>query len=212
MFLLSSVKALEHTITDINSNEAFIHNIIMKMKTSAKAEDSDKYLLSNLWLLDDKFMTYTYAASDTTVKKIVDEITQKDAKYKAGNRPDLSIFFNRENGVKDLVMVELKGANANQDEKNKAITELVNNLSIVKNNIDNVNSIWSYIVTTVDDDFATTVTNQEFDELFCNDTDARIFYRYYKRLNAHVYVMDLNAIVSDAYARNKTFLEILKKA
>lgn len=181
------------------------------MKTTTNEKDSDKYLLSNLWLLDDKFMTYTYAASDTTVKKIVDEIAQKDAKYKAGNRPDLSIFFNRENGNKDLVMVELKGANASQDEKNKSITELVNNLSIVKKNIVNVNSIWSYIITTIDDDFSATVVNQEFDELFCNDADAKTYYRYYKRLNAHVYVLDLNAIVSDANARNKTFLEILKK-
>lgn len=207
----SIIKALDRAINDLQTSEAFIHNILMKMKTSSEPENNEKYLLSNLWLLDDKFMTYSYVASDTTVKKIVDEIMQKDAKYKAANRPDISIFFNRENQIKDLVMVELKGPNADKDEKNKSITELVNNLDIVKKNINHIGSIWSYIITTIDDDFAQTMSNQEFDELFCNDKDAKIFYRYYKKLNAHVFALDLKAVVSDASARNKTFLEILKK-
>ena len=28
---------------------------------------------------------------------------------------------------------------------------------------------------------------------------------------AHIYVLDINAITDDAFARNKTFLDILKK-
>lgn len=205
------ITALAQAIQDKSTKEAVVHNLIMKKRTSSEETDEDKHLLSNLWLLDDKYMTYSYAASDSTVKKIVDDILEKDAKYKQKNKPDLSIFFNRQNGYKDLIMIELKGPNADGDEKNKAITEIVNNLEIVSKNIPDINSIWSYIITTIDADFARTLKNQDYTELFCNDSEARIFFRYYKALNANVYALDLKAIVSDAKARNQTFLSILKK-
>ena len=54
------IKALETSIEDYNKKEEFIHNIFMPMKTQSFNDDIDKQYLSNLWLLDDKFMTYSY--------------------------------------------------------------------------------------------------------------------------------------------------------
>jgi hypothetical protein len=40
------------------------------MKIDSFGAGMEKYLLSNKWPLDDKFMTYSYAASDKTVMGI----------------------------------------------------------------------------------------------------------------------------------------------
>jgi len=205
----SIIKALRKGIEDDSKKENFFHNIIMPQRTS-DASDTGKHWLSNLWLLDDKFMTYSYAASDTTVKKIKDDIEAKNAEtYKRSNRPDLSIFFNKMNGSKDLIMVELKGSHAEKNEKNKSISELPNNIDIIRRNIPDVCRIWGYIITTIDGDFAATIKNQDFDELFATGEDNKLYHRYYKELKAYIFVLDFNTLISDAFARNKTFLDIL---
>jgi hypothetical protein len=157
-------------------------------------------------------MTYSYAASDTTVNKIKDDIEAKNTEtYKTSNRPDLSIFFNKMNGSKDLIMLELKGPHADKNEKNKSITELPNNIDIIRRNIPDVCRVWGYIITTIDDDFAATIENQEFTELFAAGEDNKLYHRYYgKKLQTHIFVLDFNTLISDAFARNKTFLDILK--
>ncbi len=38
-----------------------------------------------------------------------------------------------------------------------------------------------------------------------------MYYKYYGNINAHIHVIDLQTICDDAFARNKTFLDILKK-
>ena len=207
----SIIKALRKGIEDDSKKESYFHNIIMPKRTS-DASYVGRHWFSNLWLLDDKFMTYSYAASDTTVNKIIDDIQAKDteARYKTSNRPDLSIFFNKMNGSKDLILIELKGSHADKNEKNKSITELPNNIDIIRRNIPDVCRVWGYIITTIDADFADTLENQQFDELFATGEDNKLYYRYFgKKLRAHIFVLDFNTLISDAFARNKTFLEIL---
>ena len=57
------IKALKIAVEENTENEKFYHDIFMPMKTSSSENDENKHLLSNIWLLDDKFMTYSYAAS-----------------------------------------------------------------------------------------------------------------------------------------------------
>lgn len=180
-------------------------------KRMTDASYTGRHWLSNLWLLDDKFMTYSYVASDTTVKKIIDDIEAKNTEtYKTNNRPDLSIFFNKINGSRDLIMIELKGSHADKNEKDKSISELPNNINIIRRNISDVCKVWGYIITTIDDDFTATIENQDFDRLFASGEENKLYHRYYDKLKAHIFVLDFNTLISDASARNKTFLDILK--
>lgn len=213
LFRDNIIKALEKSIYDVDTKEKIVHDIFMPMHTMSKQKDEDKHLLSNLWLIDDKFMTYSFCASDISVNRICDAIESKNkVTYKTSHRPDLSIFFNRNDKEKDVIMVEFKGPNASKDEKNKSLTELPNDISIVRKNIEGIRTIWSYIITTIDDDFADSIENSEdYTRLFSDNSTNRSYYRYLKRNNAHVFIIDLKTIVSDAFARNKTFLDILKK-
>ena len=207
------IRALQHALVDSSYDEAYIHNIFMPMHTQLEARDAEKHLLSNLWLIDDKFMTYSYAASDVSVERIKAALgDNKDNFYGRLNRPDLSIFFNKREGMKDLIMVEFKGIHASKNEKTKSLTELPLDLNIVRNNISNINSIWSYIITTVDEDFKQVIESTDFyKEIFCDDSSLCAYYGYNKKSNAHIYIVDLRSIIADASARNKTFLDILKK-
>lgn len=207
------IKALKIAMDENSENEKFYHNIFMPMKTSSKEKDDNKHLLSNIWLLDDKFMTYSYAASDKTVNQIKDEIEEKNSnKFKISHRPDLSIFFNKVDGFKNLVMVEFKSPNADLDEKNKALSELPDDIAIVKRNISDIETVWSYIVTTIDDDFEFSIESSEtFTQLFSTEERTKAYYRYLSKANAHVFIIDLRTIVADSYDRNKTFLNILKQ-
>ena len=176
----SIIKALEEAISDTEKKEKFIHDIFMPMRTVSHEEDKDKCYLSNFWLLDDKFMTYSYAASDMAVEAIKRDIELKnEQRYKEKNRPDLAIFFNKIDGHKNLIIAELKGANASENEKNKALTELPNDVAIIKKHIPDVDTIWSYIITTIDDNFKATIENQgEYIELFSADNIQLFYYKY----------------------------------
>ncbi|MFR5892333.1 MAG: hypothetical protein ACLUG4_07760 [Bacilli bacterium] len=208
------IKALETSIEDYNKKEEFIHNIFMPMKTQSFNDDIDKQYLSNLWLLDDKFMTYSYVASDKSIKQIAEALkVSKAEKTNILNRPDTTILFNRKNEEhhRDAIVIEFKGANASKDEKNKSITELPNDIRFLRNNVDNINSIWGYIITNIDEDFDFTLMNSDFKPLFTADGQNKSYYKYYANINSHIYVIDIKSIVIDALARNKTFLDILKK-
>lgn len=207
------INALKIAIEQNNDIEQYYHNIFMPMKTYSNYEDKDKHLLSNIWLLDDKFMTYSYAASDRTIKQIKDEIEKKNnIQFKIAKRPDLSIFFNKNNGRKNIVMVEFKSPKAELYEKTKAFTELTNDINIIKRNIPDIDTVWSYIITTIDEEFEFSIeTSESYTQLFSTEEASKAYYRYLPKANAHTYIIDLRTIISDASDRNKTFLDILKK-
>lgn len=209
----SIIKALNSAILDPSKKEKFIHDIFMPMRTNTFSTDENKHLLSNLWLLDDKFMTYSYAASDETIEAIKADITAKnEEKFKNKNRPDITIFFNTQNSQKNVVVIEFKGANADKYEKKKALTELPDDVAIIKKHIPDVSTIWSYIITSIDDEFKFSIENQDnYFELFTPESSYRAYYKYFPKQNAHEFILDLSAITSDAFARNKVFMDILKK-
>ena len=222
LFRQNIIEALESAINDIDRKEDFIHNIFMQMKTSIEYEkypEENRYCFNNFWLLDDKFMTYSYAASDKTINQIKNIIykdySDEENTHKSLKRPDLVIFFsnNKESNKKDAIIVEFKGANTSYDEKRKSITELPNNMADIKKCLTDVETIWGYIITTIDDKFAETIENTEkFEKLFSDNVDYKAFYGYYQKSNAHVTIIDLRMVISDSKARNNTFLNILKKS
>lgn len=205
------IEALAKMAEDNEKTEKLLHNIFAEMKTESKTPISAYD--SNIWLLDDKYMTYTYLASDKTIKQICDKIdTEDQKKYKAKNRPDLTIFYSsKEADFKNVVAIEFKALGATLDEKNKSLTELPRNVKIIKENIKNIKETWAYIITSIDDDFAESIETQDYKKLFASDGN-RVYYRYMENIGAHLYVVSIDAIIKDAETRNNVFLNIIKKS
>ncbi len=207
------IKALQRAIIDTTKNEDFIHDIFMPRRSKADTH-SDGYA-TNLWLFDDKFMTFTNAFSDTNFKQIVEAIFDNTTSLtdELGmnlKKPDLVIFFNKEIS-RDALIVEFKGANAPLGEKEKAIGEIGRNCLLLKEKVPEINTIWAYIVTNIDHEFEVSLKGNGYKPRFTNANDGKIMYFYNDSVPVHVYALDLGAITADAFARNKTFLDILKK-
>lgn len=209
------IEGLKKALSDRDKKEDYIHDIIMQMKISIseQVDKCDKHYFTNFWLFDDKFMTYSYAASDRTMKQIINDIGEKYERiYRSSDRPDIAIFYNKDDNQKDAILMELKGVHASKDEKDKSLIELPNNIDTIRQNIPECNRIWGYIITDIDDEFERSIKNQDrYQSLFSNAEDGKAYYTYFKEKQAHVTIIDLKSIIADADARNSVFLNILSK-
>ena len=56
-------------------------------------KDLSNIYQNNLWLLDDKYMTYNTAMSNKSMKEIVEEISQNISNEQDRKTPDLAVIF-----------------------------------------------------------------------------------------------------------------------
>lgn len=204
-----------------NSNcEADLHNLFMKMgRISLEEESKDTKYDSNLWLLDDKFMSYFGAFSDKQIKIIKDKILKEyESNEDDKKEPDLTIFYSDVNSKqKDLIVIEFKPISAKSLEKGVALYEIQRNLGIITSSFDDIRNIYGYIITKIDDEFCRALEYQDLTKLFSNG-NTPMFYKYNNKLknkngnnvDAHIYLLSAEMICSDATARNKLFLDIIR--
>ena len=204
-----------------NSNcEADLHNLFMKMgRISLEEETKDTKYDSNLWLLDDKFMSYFGAFSDKQIKIIKDKILKEyESNEDDKKEPDLTIFYSDVNNKqKDLIVIEFKPISAKSLEKGVALYEIQRNLGIITSSFDDIRNIYGYIITKIDDEFCRALEYQDLTKLFSNG-NTPMFYKYNNKLknkngnnvDAHIYLLSAEMICSDATARNKLFLDIIR--
>lgn len=210
-----------HSFTGENV-EADIHNLI----APKGAEFSDGELLkdlyrNNVWVLDDKFMSYYIVLSEAEMNKVVDVLTEGEAKDDDDDRPDIVMFFsgdpNKEGNMVDVVVVELKrlGIKAEQssivefqlDTRTQRLAEYYHK---------RIQRMWFYGVVDFDERYETHLINSGFDPLFSN---GNVYFRSKKVYTdktktvgviQNAYILDFKALVEDASSRNETFLKILQ--
>jgi len=192
--------------------ESIIHNLFMKQYT-----DDDYFSVgkNNLWLLDDRFTSYSYAASDRRIKEVLAELGEEsDDIDNAGDKPDLSLFFSHNPiNPKSLksVLVEIKPFDFSKKpdrKKHQGIQQLVDYVKAFKKK-ENIEEIWAYLITDIDDKLAERLRNDDYTPLF--STIAPIFHRFFKDLGISIYVIDAKTLISDAESRNRVFLDIIRK-
>lgn len=205
------------------NKEADIHNLIAPKSSEFRDDNiiTDLYN-NNVWILDDKFMSYYIVLSEAEMSKVIDVITKGEVKDNNDDRPDITLFFSDnpqdENTKVDVVVVELKrlGISAEQN-------------SIVEFQLDTrtqrlaeyygkrIQRMWFYGIVDFDDRYRNHLINNGFDPLF---SKGNVYFRskpVYLDLNKqesviqNAYILDFSAIVEDADSRNSTFLKILKK-
>lgn len=205
------------SLTNSNEKEDVLHNLFFPKKTSVtvdgKTEDNKNHLYQNcVWLLDDKFMSYAYTASDITIKKINAEIGN-DSNCTSEKRPDLFILYNSPEDselLKDVVLIEFKKGNIDYKEKNSAIDQVDEYKETLKKIVSNINNFYCYIICDFkadDVDIERVMTNRAFTKVFSNN--GCMYYGYLPGSKTHVTFVSSNSIFADAVARNKTFLNIL---
>lgn len=192
-----------------------IHNLFMPKSNSSK---SSFLYGNNVWIFDDKFMSYIYTASDLTIAQIVSDVTGKPKdeviKHHQEQKPDLIMFYSddKEGVKKDILLVEFKRLHYDLDGRKKAITQLQDYPMYIRKNIKNIRTIFSYTIIDFDEPFREWLTDSQgfIPNAFGNeDNDISEYYRYNKTVEAHLNVLSFSQVLHDANKRNKVFLDIL---
>lgn len=147
------VDGLKELNDDNNSQEELLHNLFMKKGEISDTKETDYSPYdSNIWLLDDKYMSYTKMFSDKQIGIIKQRIINENPNnYGDGKEPDLSIFYNDSAGnIKDLVVVELKAIGATVPFKMFSLSEINRNLGFIAESVDNIETLYGYIITKID--------------------------------------------------------------
>lgn len=202
----------------LTPKEEDIHNLFMPQY---KNSNNSFFYANNMWIFDDKFMSYNYSASDHTIEQIMVDVTGKPKneieEYQGGKKPDLVMFYssdpeNKENQQYDVLLVEFKRLNNGIDSKEKALAQLKKYPYFIKENIERVRSIHTYTIIDIDDEFKTTLVKfEKFKEHAFGDKENKVsaYYRYDEESNAHTHVVSFLQVIQDANKRNKVFLDIL---
>jgi len=192
--------------------ESIIHNLFMERGTQEKYFSVGK---NNLWLIDDRFTTYTYAASEKRIKEILQEIGENDEEVDIPtDRPDLTLFFSHNPEYPERlksVLIEIKPFDfkSKSDRKKFAgVQQLVDYVKAFKVK-ENVEEIFAYLITDIDDKLAERLVNDDYKPLF--STEQPIYHRFYNTLGISIYIIGVKTLIDDALARNKVFLDIIKK-
>lgn len=197
----------------IDRNESIednIHNLIMPMRTIQNKDNFD-LRSANLWLIDDKFMSFTSAFSDKNIKTAISEIKQSDINsFKGGRKePDLVMYFNNDNNRDKLVTIEFKSFSTDSLKKKSGVEQLLDYIEIIKKNVPNIKEQWYYLITTIDDDFRKKLTRDSYKQVLSSNGG---YFRYYEdeSIESNVYVLDMEYLITDANLRNKAFMDIFK--
>lgn len=206
------IERLKKLIDKKERVEEIIHNLFMEMQT-----DDDYYAVgkNNLWLLDDRYTTYSYAASDKRIREVLKGIDEENgATDILDDKPDLSLFFshnpNKPERLKS-VLVEIKPfdyASKSDRKKFAGIQQLLDYVKAFKEK-EKIEEVSSFLITEIDDKLADRLRTDGYTPLF--SLESPIYHRFYSEPNISIFVISASTLIKDAEARNKVFLDIIKK-
>lgn len=215
------IRAIQKVKDDEKTTEKDLHNLFMKMGIISNSEEKNFSIYdTNLWLFDDKFLTYNCAFSDKKLKTIKEYIS-KDQNRNTDNddcEPDIAIFYNNvRNSTKDVVIIEFKSPNAKELQNGVSVYELSRNIYPVIETMDNVRMAFGYVVLNINEQMAKNLSKQPGVKTI-SFGDYPVFYIYNdniedknnNKIPVHLYIMSIDSICIDAELRNRTFLDIIK--
>jgi len=189
-------------LTDSNAIEQEIHNLFMKQYTK---DENQNYKSNNLWLFDDRFMSYNKVFSEAQLKDIFPELSQNI------DRPDiLSIVSNtyEKEDITDIVIVELK----KPDDKitpARAEEQLIDYASYVNvSRQENKIRVWTYAFLKFNEEIENKLKRKSYNQIPTH-SQYPIYYRYWEEPNTIINFIDYKSLAFDADTRNKTFMKIL---
>lgn len=215
--VISRMKALD------NKNiEADLHNLIAPKGSEFKEGELYKDLYrNNVWVLDDKFMSYCTVLSEAEMSKVIDVITDGEVNDSDNDRPDITLFFSadptKDNRMLDVVVVELKRLGITPEQNSIVEFQLdTRTQRLAEYYGRRIQRMWFYGIVEFTDKYRMHLVNNGYNPLFSNGSvyfKSKPVYTDLKKSFSVVqnsYIMDFSALVEDANTRNETFLKILK--
>lgn len=201
--------------------EATIHNIIVPQRTVLSEGDfSQDIYKNNLWILDDKFMTYSTVLSEMDMTDLLKVLTKDEILIEDNNRPDIAIVFSNDPKISekfDVVIIELKRKGLKPEENVRVEVQLEKRARALYSIYHNkIQSLWLYGIAELDNEYKSHLSTAGYQPLFSkgtvfvHTTDITVDWETQTKIPAVRYVLDFDAVVNDAESRNKTFLNLIK--
>ena len=206
--------------------EGKFHDIIAPRKSKFFSNNETDYYRNNIWIIDDKFMSFAKILSDCEIDDLFSEIHVKGSlpynqeEGKESGRPDLSIVFSSSPECEekiDVVIVELKRLGVDLANKEELISQLKQRARrLMEFHPNKIQRIWFYGVVDYDDEFSASLLESGYIQLF---SSGEVFYKtemvminpQTKEMRSiDVYIMNYETMINDAEKRNSTFLNVLK--
>ena len=207
---------------DKNNKEEELHNLIAPKYAEFHGQDvvTDMYR-NNVWVLDDKFMSYSTVLSEAEMSRVIDVLTEGKVRNKDNDRPDITLFFSGDpNDVSkkvDVVVVELKRLGLSVEQNSIVEIQLdTRTRRLAEYYGKRIQRMWFYGIVDFDDQYEMHLRDNYFNPLFSN---GKIYFRSKpvsldltssQSVIQNAYILDFSAMVEDANSRNSTFLKILQ--
>ena len=182
--------------------EKEIHNLFIKKGT---VDSSQNYRSNNLWLFDDRFMSYDKIFSEVEIRTAFPELLD------IVKRLDICIISNTysKEDITDIVIIELKRPDetitpARAEEQLLEYARYVNSTRP-----ENKIRIWAYAFLKFTHDTEDKLKDKSYNYIPTH-SQFPIYYFYHARPNIIINFMDYSALADDAHTRNATFIKILK--
>ncbi|HRG62245.1 MAG TPA: ATP-binding protein [Burkholderiales bacterium] len=199
-FTINKIKDL----IDKNELEKEIHNLIIPQYTKGSSQKISKFI-NNLWLFDDRFMSFDQVFSNEQIKTIFPQLSQHLV------QPDiLTITANSTDKTKinDIIIIELKRPD-NDITPARAEEQLLEYADYTNDAFDkNKPRIWLYAFLDLTDNIRALELKQ-YNKIYVSGKNP-ICYKYFESVNAIINFLDYRSLVADAEQRNKTFIEIIQ--
>lgn len=201
--------------------EATIHNVIVPQRTVLREGDFNQDIYkNNSWILDDKFMTYSTALSEMEMTDLIKELTKDENVERNDDRPDIAIIFSSDPKTSekfDVVIVELKRKGLKPEENVRVEVQLEKRArGLFAIYSDKIQSLWLYGVVELDNEYKSHLSTAGYQPLFSkgsvfvNTNYITVDWESGTKIPAVRYVLDFDAVINDADARNKTFLNLIR--
>jgi hypothetical protein len=209
---------------DKKDKESIIHNLIVPRYERFDAVNfkNDLYR-NNIWVFDDKYMTYDIILSEKEMSEVIQVITDGEVFEKDDDRPDIAMIFSgnpcddkNKNKKVDVVIVELKKKGISSERNFDVETQLKKRAGKLMQYYNNkIQQIWFYGIVDFDEEFEKLVAG-EYHQLF---SKGKVYYKpteVVTQINPRIsfpmgiFLLDFDAMVDDADTRNSIFLSIIK--
>ncbi len=175
---------------------------------------------NNIWVLDDKFMTYKTVLSEQQMDTLIGEVLLDGEVEKDLARPDLSLVFSGDpNGDEkvDVVIIELKKKGITLKDSSHIATQLLQRARKIIDSCPKVQRAWYYGIVEFTSELEEVLEDSKFIPLY---SKGEMFYQDYRlkrrsdgtEVPTPIFIMSYDAVTKDASARNHTFLELLRSS
>jgi DNA-binding transcriptional regulator PaaX len=203
------IDQLQIYITSAEKSEELLHELFYKRHNTTRDID----LQNCIWLLDDKFMNFSYFASEGIVHNVIDDIYgDHEQDYNSKKIMDMFVAFNRGDDelTKDCVIIEFKSLGATVDDKANAASQVRRKYAqALRKHAKNIGRIFVFIITEIDEITKDNLRNDDFVEAV---TRHGYMLNYYNKANdAHICFLSASTIIGDARDRHELFFKLLRE-